>query len=89
MTVVTKPAKAHSSPLRGVRVARGLTQEEVAKLADVHQSTISLAERGLVQLSIPQLYRLGGVLGLTEACRHLKPFVIDGEQEEAEGQGQE
>ena len=88
MTTETKP-RAHESPIWGVRVARGLTQEEVAKAARLHQSTLSMAERGLVQLSIPQLYRLGGVLGLTEVCRHLKPFVIDGEQEEAEAEGQE
>ena len=51
--------------LTAVRVQRGLTQTEVARLAGVSASAISQAERGQRGLSVDTLVRLASNLGVT------------------------
>jgi len=79
-----KQQAKQSPPLRGVRIARGLTLAEVAETANVHVSTLSEAERGLVALSVAQLYRVAKALGLDEVSSPLRPFVVS--DEDARGQ---
>jgi transcriptional regulator with XRE-family HTH domain len=48
--------------LRDLRKRRGLTIEQVAMLAGVHQSTISRAERGLQRLKPESVVRISRAL---------------------------
>ena len=48
--------------LRSIREQRGLTIEQLALLAKVHKSTISRAERGLLQLGPETVVRLSRAL---------------------------
>jgi transcriptional regulator with XRE-family HTH domain len=52
---------------RGIRQARrqrGLTQTQAAALAGLHQSQLSMIERGRLIPSVSQAERLGRVLGI-------------------------
>jgi transcriptional regulator with XRE-family HTH domain len=61
-------------PLRGLRVARGLSLRDVAERAQVDIGQLSRAERGLAGISIPVLRRIAHVLELRELYRILEPF---------------
>lgn len=52
-----------SSPLRTLRRARTLTQEDLARIVGVSQEVISLAEAGKRVLSIPVQELIATVLG--------------------------
>lgn len=55
--------KQQSSPLRNIRVARTISQADLAKLVGVTQETISKAERGILRPSPDVQARLAAVLG--------------------------
>ena len=58
--------------LRRMRSAHGLSQEELAHLAGVDRSYISLLETGSNSASVDMLERLGKALGVSVA-RFLEP----------------
>ena len=67
-------------PLRDVRLARGLTLREVARLSGVEPGHLSRIERGQRPLSVDVLARLARVLGLPELAKLLRPYVGEGER---------
>ncbi|WP_114593643.1 helix-turn-helix domain-containing protein [Euzebya pacifica] len=62
-------------PLRQVRIARGLTLQEVATRAQVDAAQLSRVETGKSGLSVNSLFRVAQVLGLTELVQLLQPYV--------------
>lgn len=66
------------SPLRAVRVARGMGLREVASRAQIDPGHLSKVERGQKQLSVEALYRLAVTLGLRELSQLLRPYVDGG-----------
>ena len=58
--------------IREKRLAKGLTQEQVAEQLDMGNQAISRIERGVVLPPITRLYELGEVLG----CR-VDEFLLD------------
>jgi transcriptional regulator with XRE-family HTH domain len=57
-----------------VRIARGKGLRETAFRAGINPAHLSRVERGEKQLSVDALYRLAGVLGLTELAKLLEPY---------------
>jgi transcriptional regulator with XRE-family HTH domain len=53
--------------LRDCRNQAGVTQEELAALADVDRTFMSLLERGLRQPTLETLFRLASALGVAPA----------------------
>jgi transcriptional regulator with XRE-family HTH domain len=53
--------------VRELRLGRGLSQSEVAKLTGVTPSTISQVESNLISPSLPALHKMAEVLGVTLA----------------------
>jgi transcriptional regulator with XRE-family HTH domain len=53
--------------VRVLRVARGLTQEQLAELADVHATYIGKVERAEKNISLENLLKIAGALELTLA----------------------
>jgi hypothetical protein len=71
-------------PLRAVRIARGFSLRATATAAGIHVAHLSRVERGMNHLSVDALYRLAGVLGLTELETLLRPYVhFDAAQEDS------
>lgn len=50
--------------LRQARIERGLTQQDVARLAQLTKTSLGYYERGQKQPSLPALSRWAGALGL-------------------------
>lgn len=50
--------------LRQARLARGISQEELAELADLHRTYVGSVERGERNVSIDNIERLSKALGL-------------------------
>jgi len=67
---------AASSPLREVRLARGLTLAQVAGRAGMTMAHLSRVERGEKQLSVGALHRVAGALGLDDVTHALAPYVV-------------
>ncbi|WP_406225350.1 helix-turn-helix domain-containing protein [Streptomyces anulatus] len=63
------------SPLRAVRVERGMTLRHTAQCSGIDPGYLSKVERGQKQLSIDSLYRLAVVLELGELADLLKPYL--------------
>lgn len=63
--------------LRKSRLAAGVSQDALARIAGISQPAISRAERGQLQPTAPQLARLASVLGVP-AARLLDPVEDDG-----------
>jgi transcriptional regulator with XRE-family HTH domain len=55
---------AFGTAVRGLRIARNLTQEELADRAGMHVTYVSGIERGVRNASLVNLDRLAGGLGL-------------------------
>lgn len=51
--------------IRGYRTRRGLTQEQLAELADLSAGYMRQVELGLKTLSLQTLYRIAEILGTT------------------------
>ena len=50
--------------IRRLRKERGLSQEEMAELADFHRTYVSQLERCITNISVDGLERLAGALGV-------------------------
>ena len=63
------------SPLRGVRLAHGLSLNEAARRAGLDPAHLLRVERGERGLSIDSLQRLAQVLDLRDLARLLTPYT--------------
>ena len=61
-TKVTDPRKTLGQAIRKVRLARGLTQEQLAEKADLHWTYVSGIERGIRNVSIMNLFNIAVAL---------------------------
>lgn len=61
--------------LRAAREAKGLTQEVLARLAGLHRTYVGSVERGRRNISIDNIEKLAGALGVEPAdlCRRNRP----------------
>ena len=73
--MTTKTRATVPPPLRLVRKAKGLSQEEVAELAGLDQGWLSRAERGEANLSVNALYRIARALEMRELELAVIPYV--------------
>jgi len=71
-TLVLSPASLGRA-LRDARLAKGLTQGQLAKRAGVSQPTISSVERGVSNVSLDTLLRLVATLRLEILLRSREP----------------
>jgi transcriptional regulator with XRE-family HTH domain len=60
-------AEAFGQILRDCRDKAGVSQEELAGLADIDRTYVSLLERGLRQPTLDTLFRLSRALGVAPA----------------------
>ncbi|WGD29704.1 helix-turn-helix transcriptional regulator [Ancylobacter sp. WKF20] len=71
--------------LKALRLAKGLSQEELAHLADIDRTYISSLERCVYNASIDVVERLASVLGVEASDlllrRPKEPAVIDPEDD--------
>lgn len=58
-------ARAFGARVREVRLAKGMTQEELAEAAGLHSTFVSNVERGYRVPTLPTVVRLAGGLGCT------------------------
>lgn len=66
-------SRAHmAANIRRLRKAKGLSQEELAELADFHRTYVSQLERCKANISIDGLERIARILGV-EAIDLLQP----------------
>ena len=63
----TPTSLAFGAVLRRCRLAEGLTQAELAEIADVHLNTIGLNERGRTVPTLDVLIRLAASLNVSAA----------------------
>lgn len=56
-----------SSPLRQMRLTRTMKQDDLARMVEITQESLSKAERGLIQLRPEIQARLAAVLGVSPA----------------------
>jgi len=57
--------KSFGERLATVRKQKGITQERLADLVDLHRTYIGFIEQGKRNPSIGNLYKIAGVLGVT------------------------
>jgi len=81
MTTLNASA-THVPPIRAIRQAQGLSQNQLAKRSGIPQGQLSMVERGKAGLSLEAFYRVTEEIGPRELSRLLKPYVVD-EQEKA------
>jgi transcriptional regulator with XRE-family HTH domain len=62
-----RPEEAFGQVMRGLRLERGLTQQELADAARVHRNHIGLLERGARAPTLPMLFDLALALGVSPA----------------------
>jgi transcriptional regulator with XRE-family HTH domain len=58
---------AFGDAVRKHRTARGLSQERLAELADIHRTYIGDVERGLRNLALVNMYRIAAALKISLA----------------------
>lgn len=58
--------------VRSLRTAQGLSQEQLAEIAEFHRTYVSQLERSVTNISIDGLERLAGALGV-DIIELLKP----------------
>jgi transcriptional regulator with XRE-family HTH domain len=51
--------------VRELRVAKGLSQEQLAERANLHRNFVSLVERGLTKIALDSLYLLADALEMS------------------------
>jgi transcriptional regulator with XRE-family HTH domain len=56
------PVAAFGERVRSARLARGLSQEELAEAAGLHRTYVGSAERGLRNVSLQNILRLAKAL---------------------------
>ena len=61
--------------LRSIRLERGISQEKLAELADLHRTYVSSIERGERNVSLVNIERLAAALGVSMA--ELMPDTAD------------
>ena len=61
--------------LRSIRLERGISQEKLAELADLHRTYVSSIERGERNVSLVNIERLAVALGVSMA--ELMPDTAD------------
>ena len=73
------PAKAMGDRVRSLRVARGLSQEELGERAGLHRTYIGHLERGEVNPSLLNICKVAGALGAdaAELTRSLEQLIGD------------
>ena len=59
--------------VRELRLAAGISQEELAARADLHRNYVSSVERGLRDVGVGALQRMAAALGISLA-EFFKPF---------------
>jgi transcriptional regulator with XRE-family HTH domain len=62
-----------ASNLRTIRLAKGLSQEELAHRADIHRTYVSSLERCQYSATIDMVDSLAGILGVEAADLLKKP----------------
>lgn len=55
---------AFGKRVRVLRVARGMSQEDLAEAADVHRTYVSSLERGLRNVGLDNIFSLANALGV-------------------------
>lgn len=72
--------KIFSTNMRALRKARGMTQEHLAELAELHTNYISSCERGERNISICNIAKIARALGVTMCELVAAPAESSGEQ---------
>ncbi|HEY9423182.1 MAG TPA: helix-turn-helix transcriptional regulator [Microterricola sp.] len=63
----SEAARILGERIRGVRLGLGMSQEEIAQLADIHVTNLGKIERGQANPSLTTIVRVSGVLGTDPA----------------------
>lgn len=63
-----KIKEAFGHALKEMRIKSGLSQEELAEIADLHRTYISDCERGVRNASLINIYKICKSLGLGMSC---------------------
>lgn len=73
------PAKAMGERVRTLRLARGLSQEELGERSGLHRTYIGHLERGEVNASLLNICKVAGALGADagELIRSLEQLIGD------------
>lgn len=61
---VEDPCVIFGSNLRSIRESKGISQEELAELADLDRTYVSGVERGKRNISLRNIYKLASALNL-------------------------
>ena len=77
--------KSFGGRLKEERDRASLTQDELAKRANIGRTTVANIERGRQSVSVPLLYRLASALGV--APESLLPQCVETSSSEADGSG--
>lgn len=62
--------------IRQKRMALGLTQQMLARMADISRQTVSGIEHGRINFTLDMLGRVGDILGLTLQVAEIHPRAI-------------
>jgi transcriptional regulator with XRE-family HTH domain len=77
-----------SENVRRLRKERGLSQEEMAELADFHRTYVSQLERCITNISVDGLERLSFALGV-DICDLLAPVAVGSQNKKGDRSGSE
>jgi transcriptional regulator with XRE-family HTH domain len=64
--------EAYGNALREIRIKSGLSQEELAEIADLHRTYISDSERGIRNVSLVNIYKICQSFEIDLSCFFLK-----------------
>jgi transcriptional regulator with XRE-family HTH domain len=73
----TDPRVAFGQAVRDLRVERGISQERLAELAEIHRTYIGDVERGTRNIALVNMTRIANALG-TKLSALLKEAEADG-----------
>lgn len=59
------PRAAFGRAVRRLRIARGMSQEQLAEAADIHRTYIGDVERGKRNIAIVNMQKIAAALGVT------------------------